>query len=600
MTATATPTPPKGLRTRSMELLQVDPRTLVLDPHNVRDADVEVDQAMLDSVMLGGVDTPVVIRPLTKEQAEDLAEPGKPLPEYGVLMGQRRWQAALAAVERAEEDHEEAFALPAILRHDLKGATAEALTKSLVENLHRKDMSTENIARKVTQLAAIRMNPTQRARTAKALGLTPAQVKAAKKATAMDPAAFRQASENDFDFVQMADYDTVKEVSHALNDLVRAMDRDLKAGGGDGHWQHTMAQLRQTRDKKAAQRKEIEALTAAGVPRIERVYDWTGKPQRPLSHLVNGLGKAIKPERHVEDCPGRAYCVDYDGEPVHLCADWKKHHQLSPEARASMGKAATSEEEREKLRRAKAGNAAFKAATEVRRAAQKAVVKAAKVSDAEWSLIMSVTTEMPDWYGAYVKNPNWALMADLFDLLPSGTDLAPTGYQEKEALQTDAAARLKEYAGRIGKERRGKVLLAQIFTAWEGRPMKVNRVWDGVHEAPAKLLMFMRDHLGYTPADIETGMIDRYLDSLNPPSKDADQAPQTPEAVDAPAEDVANDAEGDGGEAPAEDDGQESEEQRAEAPAAEGEDTPEDGQAKQAPDQEPVEQEQQLDPVLAA
>ncbi|MFJ5120896.1 ParB/RepB/Spo0J family partition protein [Kitasatospora sp. NPDC088548] len=600
MTATATSAAPTGLRTRSMELMQVDPRTLVLDPHNVRDEDVELDQAMLDSVMLGGVDTPVIIRPLTKEQAEALAEPGKPLPEYGVLMGQRRWLTALEAVKLAKENHEEAFALPVILREDLKGATAEALTKSLVENLHRKDMTAANIARKVTQLAAVRMNPTQRAKATKALGLTPAQFKAAKKATAMDPNAFRKASENDFDFVQMADYDTVKDVPSALNDLVRAMDRDLKAGGGDGHWQHAMAQLRQTRDKQVARQKAIAALKAAGAPQVEFEYDWTGKPQRPLRDLVTGLGKAIKPERHVEECPGRAYFIEY-GEPVHLCADWKKYHELSPEARARMGKAATSEEEREKLRAVKAGNAAFKAATEVRRAAQKAAIKGAKVPDAEWTLIMSVTTEMPDWYGTYVKNPNRAFMADLLGLMPSGTDLTPTGYQEKANLQEDAAARLKEYAGRIGKERRGKVLLAQIFAALEVNVMRTNKVWAGVHEALAKALIVMRDHLGYTPADIETDMIDRYLASVNPTKDDGQAAPQAPETADARTEDEdAADSEHDTGEAPEDSADREPEAQQTEAPAAEVEGEPEAGAVEQGRTEEPVEQEQKLDAVLAA
>ncbi|MER5638253.1 hypothetical protein ABT095_14990 [Kitasatospora sp. NPDC002227] len=594
MTETATPTAPQGLRVRPMELMQVDPRTLVLDPHNVRDEDVELDQAMLDSVKLGGVDTPVIIRPLTKEQAEALAKPGKPLPEYGVLMGQRRWQTALEAVKLAEEDHEEAFALPAILRRDLKGATAEALTKSLVENLHRKDMTASNVARKVTQLAAVRMTPQERTKRAKALGLTTEQLKAAKKATAMDPNAFRRASENDFDFVQMADYDTVKDVSSSINDLVHAMNRDLKAGGGDGHWQHAMAQLRQTRDKQVARKKAIEALKAAGVPEVDREYDWKGKPQRPLRDLVTGLGRAIKPERHVEECPGRAYFIEY-GEPVHLCADWKKHHELSPQARASMGKAATSEEDKEILRRVKAGNVAFKAATEVRRAAQKAAVKGAKVSDAEWELILEVTTEMPKWLAAFLTNPNRVFMADLLGLFPSGTDLAPTDHNEKKALEADAAERLKAHAGRIGKERRGKVLLAQIFAALETRPMRVNKVWDGIKEAPAKLLIFMRDRLGYTPADIETDMIDRYLASLNS-AEDADRAPLALEATDAPGEDVADDA----GEPLDDDADREPEEQRGEAPAAENEGEPQDGQAEQAPAQVPVEQERQLNPVLAA
>jgi hypothetical protein len=297
----------------------------------------------------------------------------------------------------------------------------------------------------------------------------------------------------------------------------------------------------------------------------------------------------------VEECPGRAFYVQY-GELAHLCADWKKYHDLSPQIRMGMGKAATSEEEKEKLRGIKANNVAFKAATEVRHAAQKAALKGPKVSDAEWALIMSVTAEMPWWYAAYVRNPNKVFMADLLGLFPSGTDLAPTDYQAKENLQKDAAERLKVHAGRIGKERRGKLLLAQIFAALEVRPMKVNKVWEGVQEEAAQLLIIMRDHLGYTPADIETDMIDNYLQSLDP-SKDADQAPQAPEAQDTSEEDAADDAGVDAGEAL---EGGADQEQRTSAPAVQGAGEPEHGQAQEGPAQEPVEQERRLNPVLAA
>jgi len=482
---------PKGMRTRSFELIQVDPRTLVLDPCNVRDEDVQPTQEMLESVAQDGVDTPVIIRPLTKEQAEKLAEPGKPLPEYGVLAGQQRWLSNIAAANKGEEDHTDWFALPCVLRTDLKGADQIAITRSLVENTHRKAMSKENEVRAAAQLSAFKMTPTQRTKAARSIGLTPEQFKAAKHVATMDQQAFRKASENDFDLVQAMDYDEVKDVPGALEKLLNAMKRDAADGTGYGQWQHALAELKQKQAALQERAKMIEALDAAGVTRIERQYEWKGTPRRPLADLINGLEKAIDPERHNEDCPGRAYYLEY-GDVVFACADWKKNgHRISTKAAARDGLPAATEEASAERKRVIDNNQRYKAATIVRQAAQKAALKE-KTSDAAWALIRRIAWQMPDWYAKFATAPDRVLMAQLLG--------AP------ESMK-DASGWLEQAVARMGAASSGKLQLAQIFAAYEARVMKANKVWDKPDQTDVELLIFMRDHLGYTLADIEAEMV---------------------------------------------------------------------------------------------
>ncbi|MFD9692251.1 ParB/RepB/Spo0J family partition protein [Kitasatospora sp. NPDC059088] len=517
--------PATGMIVRNFRFMEVDPRTLVLDPCNVRTEEKLPTQEMLDSVAQDGVDTPVIVRPLTPEQIEKLTEEGKPAPEFGVLAGQQRWLSSKEAVKKAEEDHTSWLALPIVVRDDLKGADKEAITRSLVENTHRKAMTKRDEAQAAAQLAAFSMTPTQRKKAARSIGLTDAQFAAAKGAVALDAKTFDEAAECDFDLVQTTQYGTVEHLRGASRRLKEAAAKDAAEGGGYGHWDHAIASLLQEEETARLRKERLAALRADGVPEVDRPYEWRGDKMRLLTDLMSGMGNPVDPEHHVKDCPGRAFFNEY-GEAVLVCADWKKNgHQLSKKAAEKSGGPATAEESRAAVRLIRSNNEAFKAATTVRRAALKAALKE-KPSGASWALVRRIVCDMPGWYAKFVTSPNRRLMAQLLGAPESVT--RESG--KKEDDEDRITVWLEQAESRMGEASSGKLILAQIFAAFEARVMNANKVWEKPGAAVVQLLVFMRDHLAYKLSEIEAAMVALVEGSGGEPDASAAQAQLTGQA----------------------------------------------------------------------
>ncbi|WP_406260533.1 ParB N-terminal domain-containing protein [Streptomyces chartreusis] len=401
--AEATPEVPIGVEGFAGTFAWVDPRTLVVDPYNHRkprpstakdeaedndddqeDEDTtEPDADLIASVDEIGVQTPLLLRP----QAD-----GETL---GIIFGQRRFKAAVLAVEKAIAAGRPFRLVPAIVRTDLKGVDDDALTISLIENKHRKAASVRDDIDAVRQLSLMKISKTRKARHARSLGLTPEQVKAAETANKLSDENLSEALSYDFDFVELADLHEVEDLDHALWRLRNAKRRDLDEGDGQrGNWAHTMQHLRDQKADKTAREKLTEELAAAGIPLVERSWNWAQTAARPLTDLTTTDGTPVTPEDH-RSCPGHAAFLDRD-EPVAvwLCQDWKKcGHKLGPDAPKDAREHKDKEAEKEARATVIRNNKAWRAARAVRHEFLATLcTRKGDASPTAWTLIMSTIT----------------------------------------------------------------------------------------------------------------------------------------------------------------------------------------------------------------
>ncbi|WSG56528.1 ParB N-terminal domain-containing protein (plasmid) [Streptomyces sp. NBC_01732] len=350
---------------------------VIVDPFNHRkkredgeEDTTEPDPGLIASVDAVGVQQAPVLRPQVGENEGKL----------GIVMGQRRMKAARAAAEKAVAERRKYRKVRVIIREDLKGVDDEALAGSMVENVHRAAASVQDDLDAAQQLAlmvnAKRVPKARKTQLAAAIGRTEAELDAAHKVAQMDAETLEDLREEEieFDWVELGDYDEVKDVSNAQVTLMRAKAKDEQEGNAKrGAWKTAMQELR----AKKARTERIETLKAElaekKVNTVHWVWNWSYSTARPLEELVSGIGMPMSEQGHSETCEGHAATIDPDAaEVVWLCVDWKKHgHRIAGATQGGDGDgdgepdeeaADKAEAVREERRRVKVNNLAWRTA----------------------------------------------------------------------------------------------------------------------------------------------------------------------------------------------------------------------------------------------
>ncbi|GHH57748.1 ParB/RepB/Spo0J family partition protein [Streptomyces candidus] len=348
-------------------------KLVIVDPYNHRkkreEGDTtEPDAALIASVEEVGVQQAIILRPQEGERDGQL----------GIVIGQRRSLAAYRVASAAAQEGREYRKIPAIIRDDLRGVDDEALTVSMVENLHRRQASAQDDVDAAEQLALLvkaKKVPKARKRSlAAAIGRTEEELDAAHKVAQMDAETLEDLrdEEIEFDWVELGDYDEVKDVSNAQVTLMRAKAKDEQEGNTKrGAWKTAMQELR----AKKARTERIETLKAELAEKkattVHWVWNWSYSAARPLEELVSAIGNPMSEQGHSETCEGHAATIDPDAaEVVWLCVDWKKHgHRIAGAAQGDDSddepdeeEAAKAEAVREERRRVKVNNLAWRTA----------------------------------------------------------------------------------------------------------------------------------------------------------------------------------------------------------------------------------------------
>ncbi|WP_327356288.1 ParB/RepB/Spo0J family partition protein [Streptomyces sp. NBC_01304] len=490
----------------------VDPHTLVVDPYNHRkphpsaskddegtedeestqegEDTTEPDPELIASVEEIGVQTPLLLRP---------QDDGKTL---GIIFGQRRFKAAVLAAEKAIAAGRSYLLVPAIIRTDLKGVDDDALTISLIENKHRKAASVRDDINAVRQLSLMKISKTRKAKHARSLGLTPEQVKAAETADKLSDKALSKALQYDFDFLELADLHEVESLDHALWWLRDAKKCDLEQGTGQrGNWAHTMQQLRDQLIDQAERAKVTEELAAAGIPLVDRCWDWTRTAARPLTDLVTADGEPVTPETH-RACPGHAAFLDRQ-EPVAvwLCQDWLKcGHQLSPDAPKDTRAHKDKELEKEERRTVIQNNKAWRAARLVRHEFLATLcTRKGDASPAAWKVIMTTITGTSYLYEHFIDTADTTLTA---------TFLRVPDPNEDRNKWTRVGDPFAEVIAKTPASRRWQILLAQVCAAHEQQAMG-DSAWRGEISSTTAAWLTLLKGEGYALSSIEAETLAR-------------------------------------------------------------------------------------------
>ncbi len=267
------PAPADTTHQTPAELVWLDPRTLTAHPANVRDSPGDLSE-LVASITAVGVLQPLVVVPHGDT--------------HRILAGHRRSAAAIEAGQ--------AF-VPCILRADLAD-TPTQIAAQLVENEHRRALSTAETARGYQQL---RIAGLSAARIAKATGTKPAAIKRALTVGASELALAAAAR-----YQLNMDQALVLAECSADHDAVKLLVTTAKTN--PGQWDHTVSRLRADRADARARQAAIDQLTAHGTPIID---DHSNPPSGAMrvNQLTDKYGRALDPNTH-QDCPGHAVALD--------------------------------------------------------------------------------------------------------------------------------------------------------------------------------------------------------------------------------------------------------------------------------------------------
>lgn len=477
------------------QFIWIDPRELVIDPYNHRrkrgddDNGTEPDPALVESVFEFGVHTPLLLRPQTGAQDGLL----------GVVFGQRRMKAALIAARRALAAGEPVRMVPAIVREDLRDADDEALALSVIENVHRREVTTLDVLDAAEQLALMPVGKLKRERAARALGISPEEITAAPQAAKLSDKALREATTADFDLVEMADLQTVEEVPGALSKLQRAKTRDTREGDDKrGNWAHALAELRQAQQEQQERERIVKELAEQGIQIVVWRAHRENDKSRLLADLVTDIGNPMTAEHHAK-CGGHAAALTPGETEVEwVCTDWKRYgHELTDEAAAASKKNKSTPEELDARRKVIRYNKAWRTARGVR---QEFIAKMCSANgeadDATWTLILSVITGTSIHYGRHASNPKTELISAFLGLPDPNKDRSQWNRVKNPYAKLIATT---------PKARRWRLLLAQVAAMFESENMH-DGAWRNVDESCVTWLNFLKGQ-GYTLSEVESEVL---------------------------------------------------------------------------------------------
>jgi len=338
MTVTESQTTATEATTTTGQIVQVDPRTLVLEV-NVR-ADAALTPEFVGSIKTHGVLTPILV-----QRTADALH---------VRAGQRR---TLASIEAG---------LTAIPAYVVDGDTDEArrIIEQMAENDHRAALADRDRVAAFQQLSLLGLSAAQiakRTHTKKdqvTTALTVAGSEVAAAVTAKYDLTLDQAA-------VVAEFDGDAEAVKALT--VAAVDEPEQ-------FAHVAQRLRDDREEAQAVADLTATLIEAGTPVIERPsYDDKAiKRLVELATLDGDERTPLTPQAHAE-CPGRAAWIDngWQGvQAIHVCTDPKGNGHVDRYAytgHAERQSGPMTEEQKAERRALIANNKAWKSAETVRR-----------------------------------------------------------------------------------------------------------------------------------------------------------------------------------------------------------------------------------------
>ncbi|GAA3835631.1 hypothetical protein GCM10022403_080450 [Streptomyces coacervatus] len=473
----------------------VDPHDLVVDPYNHRKDRAETDgedttqpdpelQASVDEL---GVLTPLVLR----------SQEGEHEGKLGIIFGQRRNNAALAAAKKARAKKKPYRLVPAIVRDDLAGVDDAALTVSFIENKHRRQATVRDDIEAARQLSLMNIPKARKVRNARAMGFKPAELGAASKAAQLSDASLAEAIEEDFNLIELAEFQEVESVEDALWTLTRAKARDQRENNTKrGHWKHALAGLRAEKkltDKCAQQAAE---LTAAEVTVVDWRWNWSATSTRPLTDLLTDDGAPQTSQTH-HACPGHASCVSpNDAEVIWLCTAWHRHgHPLTTEAAQKDTAQAGPDKEAAKAERRLviANNKAWRQAREVRADFIKDLCQQPEASTRVWPLILSMITGTSYAYENYVSRKRTDLTARF---------LGVEDPNEGNSQWTRVGDPFGAVISRTSPARSWRVLLAHVAGAYEVEHMDDAAWRNRINEQTVAWLTFLQAE-GYALSTVE-------------------------------------------------------------------------------------------------
>lgn len=529
-TTTATqPTPVEGFTGRFAWL---DPHDLIVDPYNHRKQRDSQDTTRPDPALQASVDelgvlTPLVVRPQTGDNEGKL----------GIIFGQRRNNAALAAAKKAKAKKKPYRLVPAIIRDDLAGVDDEALAMSLIENKDRTAATARDDIEAAQQLALMDITKTRKARLARAIGLKPAELAASTKAVQLTDQSLMAGLEADFNLIELAEFQEVEDVDDALWTLKRAKGRDLREDNTKrGHWKHALADLRAQKELQRAKHQLLEDLTTAKIPVVDWRWTWRDTATRPLTDLLTEDGKPMTADVH-GDCPGHAACITpYEAEAIWLCTAWRQHgHTLSPDA-APDNTTETADREAAALARREviANNKAWRQARTVRHEFITDLCNQPDASLRMWPLILSTITDTSYAYHNYVSRFRTDLVAQF---------LGVPDPNEGRSKFSRASEPFADVIARTSPARAWRILLAHVAAAHEVEHMH-DAAWRN-HVSPQAVdwLTFLEAE-GYVLSSIEAATVatgraqQAELEQQRQADSDADQTENTEQEPDQTAQAV--------------------------------------------------------------
>lgn len=286
--------------TPTVELVQLDPRTLAAHPANIR-TDLGDVTELAASIRSVGVLEPIVVVPVTADDTDGQNGNDKKS-GYRIIAGHRRVAAAISA---------KTATVPCVVRADLTG-DVDQLTGMIVENVLRADLTPAEEAAAYAQLAAFDLTP---AAIAKRTGRTSKKVREALALHALPEQVKQRVSEQS---MTLEDAAAIEEFA----DDPKAHARLLKAADSGYGLKYAIADERHRRDKKQRTEASKTALKDQGVKVVGTPKGWPYycKEARVTDlALVDGVTRYTA-ERHA-DCPGHAAFLDSDGQPVFICRD---------------------------------------------------------------------------------------------------------------------------------------------------------------------------------------------------------------------------------------------------------------------------------------
>ena len=287
--------------TPTVELVQLDPRTLAAHPANIR-TDLGDVTELAASIRSVGVLEPIVVVPLTDDTGNGQNGNNDKNGSYRIVAGHRRVAAAIAA---------KAPTVPCVVRADLTG-DVDQLTGMIVENVLRANLTPTEEAAAYAQLAAFDLSATA---IAKRTGRTSKKVKEALALHAL-PEQVKAKVANDT--MTLDEAAAIEEFA----DDDKAYARLLKAADSGYGLAYAIADERHRRDKKQRATTAKAALADQGVKVVGTPKGWSYycKETRVTDlALVDGVTRYTV-DTHA-DCPGHAAFLGSDAEPVFICRD---------------------------------------------------------------------------------------------------------------------------------------------------------------------------------------------------------------------------------------------------------------------------------------